>query len=306
MKITNFAILQGQSITTSDGKLTYDPTIRKNKNEHLLGKTQTENDDVIDNVVVRSNAIFGSGSLEFSLKISSLNTAVILVFKSFDNKRIRCGYSRIWNKFVIIEDSLNAKPFSMAGSLSNYDLGQELRFKIDVQGSLLTILINEIILCEANISIKESPLEINLASDSRFEVYDIKLNKSKPKIFIVMQFSKEYNELYEEVIKPVSEKFDYECIRADEFYTGTPIISDIITSIQEATVIIAEITPDNPNVFYEIGYAHAVKKPTILLCDKVREKLPFDLSGFRTLFYENTIAGKRKVELSLTKYLENI
>jgi nucleoside 2-deoxyribosyltransferase len=121
-----------------------------------------------------------------------------------------------------------------------------------------------------------------------------------------MQFSNEYNELFEEVIKPVTEKFGYECIRADEYYTRTPILSDIINSIKDSTAIIAEITPDNPNVFYEIGYSHAIGKPTILLCDKKREKLPFDLSGFRTLFYENTIAGKKKVETSLMKYLENI
>jgi len=121
-----------------------------------------------------------------------------------------------------------------------------------------------------------------------------------------MQFSKEYNDLYEEVIKTVAETFNFKCIRADEFYSSTPILSDIITSIEESTAIIAEITPDNPNVFYEIGYSHAIKKPTILLCDKKREKLPFDLSSFRTLFYENTIVGKKNIELSLINYLENL
>ena len=94
--------------------------------------------------------------------------------------------------------------------------------------------------------------------------------------------------------------------RADEFYTATPIIKDIVKSIKEASVIIAEITPDNPNVFYEVGYAHAINKPTILLSDKTRGKLPFDISGFRTLFYENSIAGKSAVEKNLKKFLENI
>lgn len=125
-------------------------------------------------------------------------------------------------------------------------------------------------------------------------------------IFVVMQFSKEYNELFEDVIKPITEKAGFECIRADEFYTSTPIIKDIVESIKQSTAIIAEITSDNPNVFYEVGYSHAIDKPTILLCDKTRERLPFDVSGFRTLFYENTIAGKKKVEESLKKYLANI
>lgn len=58
---------------------------------------------------------------------------------------------------------------------------------------------------------------------------------------------------------------------------------------------------------YEIGYAHALKKPTILLCDKaLRDRLPFDVSGFRTIFYDNSIGGKRRVEEKLEVYLQNI
>ena len=64
---------------------------------------------------------------------------------------------------------------------------------------------------------------------------------------------------------------------------------------------------DNPNVFYELGYAHALQKPTILLADiDKRDRLPFDISGYRTIFYSNTIAGKKEIESHLRKYMENI
>lgn len=53
-----------------------------------------------------------------------------------------------------------------------------------------------------------------------------------------------------------------------------------------------------------MAYAHAINKPTIRLCDRKRERLPFDISGFRTLFYDNTIAWKTAVETSLKKYLD--
>lgn len=52
--------------------------------------------------------------------------------------------------------------------------------------------------------------------------------------------------------------------------------------------MIADITPDNPNVFYEVGYAHAMETPTILLKDR---------SGGRT------IAGKSGVEAALERHL---
>ena len=162
-------------------------------------------------------------------------------------------------------------------------------------------------MCETNnFSPKAIPILIRIMSKSEVNVYDFEIDTIKPKLFIVMQFSEEYHRLYEEVIVLVAEKIGFECVRADELYTGTPILKDIISSIEESTAIIAEITPDNPNVFYEIGYSHAINKPTILLCDRKRAILPFDISGFRTLFYENSIAGKSKIEKRLAKYLENI
>jgi nucleoside 2-deoxyribosyltransferase len=65
-----------------------------------------------------------------------------------------------------------------------------------------------------------------------------------------------------------------------------------IGEIDPAKVVIAEITVPNQNVFYELGYAHALNKPTILLAEKGRE-LPFDVHGYRCLFYENSIGGKK-------------
>lgn len=121
-----------------------------------------------------------------------------------------------------------------------------------------------------------------------------------------MQFTENYDTLYREVIEPTCRAFGYEVVRADDFYTSGLIIEDITQSIRDATVVIADVTPDNANVFYEVGYAHGIEKPTILLSDRKREKLPFDISGFRTLFYDNTIGGKGEVEDRLAKHLENI
>jgi nucleoside 2-deoxyribosyltransferase len=49
-----------------------------------------------------------------------------------------------------------------------------------------------------------------------------------------------------------------------------------------STVVVAEITPVNANVFYELGYAHALGKQTILLAERGRT-LPFDVSGYRCI-----------------------
>jgi hypothetical protein len=93
--------------------------------------------------------------------------------------------------------------------------------------------------------------------------------------------------------------------RADDVYHPGLVLEDIIEGLVESEAIVAEITPPNPNVFYELGYAHALRKPTILLAERGRE-LPFDIRGYRCIFYDNTIGGKKEVETSLRKHLASI
>ncbi len=61
-------------------------------------------------------------------------------------------------------------------------------------------------------------------------------------------------------------------------------------------VVIAEITPSNPNVYYEVGYADALNKPLILIADRKEGLKPLDVRGYRTIFFEDSIGGKNKIE----------
>ena len=183
-----------------------------------------------------------------------------------------------------------------------------LNINIDVVGSNISLSVDDVIVASGQtpIQIGRAQLAIYLEGKSAVTVSNISIDTGKPRAFIVMQFKEPYNTLYVEVIKPVCESFGYEVVRADDMYTTGLIINEITQSIQEASVIVADITPANPNVYYEVGYAHALNKPTILLSDKSQERLPFDISGFRTLFYHDSIGGKRKVEDALKKHLRSV
>jgi hypothetical protein len=122
--------------------------------------------------------------------------------------------------------------------------------------------------------------------------------------FVVMQLSG-FEELYSDVIRPVTESFKLKPYRADEKFGPGNILEDIVRGIETAQVVIAEVTPTNENVFYEVGYAHALKKPTILLAEEGK-KLPFDLSGYRCIFYENSIGGKQRIIKALDQHLKAI
>jgi hypothetical protein len=184
--------------------------------------------------------------------------------------------------------------------------GVWLKAMILVLGSNISLFVNGSKVSSAQTQISRSQVGLLLASTEPIEVRNFYVEEETPKAFVVMQFTESFNTLFEEVIKPVCRQFGYNAIRGDDSFTSGSIINEITQSIQDASVVIADITPDNPNVYYEVGYAHALNKPTILLSDKARDILPFDVSGFRTLFYEDSIGGKRKVQESLIKHLQSV
>ena len=182
-----------------------------------------------------------------------------------------------------------------------------ISLSLAVRGSSVELKVNGVKAITATQTIQKGPVNVYLQSASHCAIRNVEIRSSTPVCFVVMQFTDEYNALFKEVIRPVCASYGYEVIRGDDFYTSGQIIEDITRSIRESALIIADVTPDNANVFYEVGYAHGIGKPTILLSDRKREKkLPFDIAGFRTLFYDNTISGKGAVEVRLKKHLEGL
>lgn len=186
---------------------------------------------------------------------------------------------------------------------------EEYRFKVIMTGSKLEFFVNNVNIITYNFPFLISRTQAGLfcQSTENIIIKDFLINEKKAKAFVIMEYSQKYNDLYTEVIKPVCKNDNIESIRADESKKTGLILNDIIKRIYEAKFIIAEITPRNPNVFFEIGFAMAIGKPVIFVADiNNEENLPFDVSGFRVLFYENSISGKRKIEEELTKHIESV
>ncbi|MFW9997704.1 MAG: hypothetical protein ACFFD4_37035 [Candidatus Odinarchaeota archaeon] len=127
--------------------------------------------------------------------------------------------------------------------------------------------------------------------------------------FVLMPFDDALAKIYTTTIKPVVEKIDLICRRADEFKTNKMIMQDIWKAICEARVIIADLTLLNPNVFYELGMAHTVGKETILIYQRGkgdRPRFPFDLAHIRRIEYEDSATGGKKLETDLFETLLSI
>ena len=125
-------------------------------------------------------------------------------------------------------------------------------------------------------------------------------------VFMLSPFNEPYNTIYSDHIKPTVEKIDnIDCFRADNIYDNKPIIEDIWKSINEASIIISELTGRNPNVFYETGIAHTVGKEVILITQDI-DDVPFDLRHLRCIVYEYTPRGIQLLETNLSNTIENI
>jgi len=122
-------------------------------------------------------------------------------------------------------------------------------------------------------------------------------------LFVVMPFREELGPIYEDHIKSVASSLELSVKRADDLFTAHAVTSDIWEEIWGARAIVADCTGRNPNVFYEIGLAHAVGKAVILITQD-RGDVPFDIAHIRYIQYEYTPRGIRDFEQKLTRSLQ--
>jgi hypothetical protein len=105
-----------------------------------------------------------------------------------------------------------------------------------------------------------------------------------------MPFSAELKPIYENHIKKTVSDLGLRISRADDFFGPGSIIKDIWSAIHGARIVVADCTGRSPNVFYEIGLAHAIGRQTILISQSIND-VPFDLHHLRVILYEYTPPG---------------
>ena len=114
------------------------------------------------------------------------------------------------------------------------------------------------------------------------------------------------NTVYEHILKPVADQKQYTLKRADKIYQADTITETVINELNTSDLVIADITEANPNVYYELGYRTALKKPIIQIARK-NTQLPFDISTKRTYFYDETnLSDSENFKTMLLMIIDNI
>ena len=103
--------------------------------------------------------------------------------------------------------------------------------------------------------------------------------------FVIMPFGGWLDNYYEAIYCPAIKAAGLEPHRADDLYRPSTITNDIWEYTRRAKLLPADLSGRNPNVFYELGLAHALAKPAILIAESI-EEIPFDLRALRILVYD--------------------
>jgi hypothetical protein len=261
--------------------------------------------------LVLSDQYFGGGKLEATITFTSEDPlaacGIVLFYQPTTQGFIQVQLGGLYLVSLWTWAGGRWIPHSNAGQRSSIEPNKAYHLRVIVAGSSVSVSVDDVNVLTAALPfpLPRGQTGLWLQGKQSVHITNFRAEGSRPKVFVVMQFTQPYNELYSDVIKPVCEKMGLKPERADETFGPGVILQEIEKQILEAQLIIADVTPTNPNVYYEVGYAHALKKPTILIAESPTQ-LPFDVSSFRVLFYHNTIAGKAKVEAGLISYLESI
>lgn len=259
-----------------------------------------------------------------------------LISKRFDHLCIENDIDQLWDRCEEYIRSLSSVAILVPGYTGDAEdaLGVFLTELFSKDQSSFISVLSKIIIDFANwgketkdfSKVIESLSTLGYTEDDLEEILagikkeKIKSIPSKPKIpklqvekkaidetlcFVLMPFDEKFVSIYDLIIKKVVESSKLRCTRADEIFGTQPIIEDILEYIQKARFLIADLTGGNPNVFYELGLAHAMGKEVILITQNLKD-FPFDLKHYRCIVYEDSVAGAERLKEGLMNTLKKI
>jgi hypothetical protein len=272
------------------------------------GYNSSRGDDAPRLGIFLTNELFYDGVVNTVFEFSEIDgytsCEVVLHYNTTNKNMLLVGLNSMGPMYQVSKFEEGREYIGGSGIGSNLQKNKKYNIEILKKGSVVEIKDGGIRVLSLTLPtvFDESNIGISVMSKSDVIIHEFSVAKERPKAFVVMQFTEPYNQYYSDIIKKVCADFGVDVKRADEHFGTGMVLADIVQDIIDSKFIIADISEINPNVYYEIGYAHALNKPTIILAEK-GTKLPFDISPFRVLFYENTIIGKSKFEDGLRSHL---
>jgi hypothetical protein len=124
----------------------------------------------------------------------------------------------------------------------------------------------------------------------------------RPECFVIAPIGGDpaVTEVYRDDIKPAVESLGIQCVRADEAHFTRPIMEEVLDRISRAYFIVADLTNERPNCYYELGVAHARGQTVIHIIDKTTRK-HFDVQGYPFIEFGEPKQLRRKLREHIVK-----
>ncbi len=129
-------------------------------------------------------------------------------------------------------------------------------------------------------------------------------SESKPHIFVAMPFAEEMEDVFHYGISSSVKDAGFLCERADQSSFTGDILEWIKRRISSSSLLVADLTNANPNVYLEVGYAWGCGVPTVFLV-KNPDHLKFDVKGQRCLVYKSIKDLEEKLSVELVNLTNN-
>lgn len=107
-----------------------------------------------------------------------------------------------------------------------------------------------------------------------------------------------------EALEMISGRLNIELFQADYFNIEEQIVPQIIETIKKSDVVVADISNENPNIYYEVGIAHSLGKPVILV-SQTNNFNRFSLLSYRFYNYEIDPKGIKNLSFRLEQILSD-
>lgn len=127
------------------------------------------------------------------------------------------------------------------------------------------------------------------------------MSKERPLAFVIMPFDSALDAVYRDLIRSTLEEVGFTVERADDIVAARNILDDIVAKLADADFVVADLTDLNPNVFYELGIAHAMNGRVLMMTQDV-SSLPFDLQSYRVLEYDTHFSRFNEARLRLKDF----
>lgn len=251
--------------------------------EYTLRERLEEERKIVSRIIVKLN--------KFIKKDSS--------FKSFNNDKI--GELKHILSFDKKEKVLEQLIYSKNIPLVLRDRIIKISFEFK---QLKKLLINGIVSADET-KIFQNKITNDLLSilDSLSDIESFRYYNQNPMVFVIIAFDEQMDIIYD-TIKEIGNNFNLEPVRVKDVIGDYRITSKIIDLINRSKFVIADLSLEKPNVYFELGYARGLEKEIITICNQ-KTKIHFDVKDWTCLYYSNQENLKRNLYERIEIQIEN-